>query len=95
MTAVILSGCTYTVIHYDEADFIGKTSSEIIYEYGAFDCITLPADEDGIYRGARCGYTIQTSQKGFWGSSPEKIFFITFDENGIAVECKIGHRPGG
>jgi hypothetical protein len=47
------------------------------------------------YRNCRCGYTIQKPQKGFLGTQPEKIFFICFDENGVAISCEEGFRPGG
>jgi hypothetical protein len=55
----------------------------------------MPADGDGLYRNCRCGYTIQKPQKGFLGTQPEKIFFICFDENGVAISCEEGFRPGG
>ena len=76
-------------------DFLGKTSAEIIDEYGAFDCVSLPASEDGLYKNCQCGYTIKEPKKAFLGTSPEVLLFISFDENGIAIECEEGHRPGG
>ena len=87
-----LAGCN---AKYHEAEFVGKTSSEIIQEFGPFDCTGMPAAEDGLYRNCQCGYTIKEPQKGFLGTSPEILFFITFDENGIAVACEEGYRPGG
>lgn len=87
-----LAGCA---AKYDAEDFIGKTSAEIISEYGAFDCTTMPASEDGLYRNCRGGYTIKEPKTGFFGTSEEVLFFISFDENGIAKECAEGHRPGG
>ena len=87
-----LAGCR---AKYNEDDFIGKTSAEIVNEFGLFDCIEWPAGEDGLYRNTQCGYTIKEPQKGFWGTSAEVLFFITFDENGIAIACQEGYRPGG
>ena len=80
---------------YRPDDFLGKSSVQIEVEYGSFDCISAPADPDGLYRNCRCGYTIQEPQKGFLGTQPEKIFFICFDENGVAVSCEEDYRPGG
>lgn len=89
---LLLVGCSPK---YCEDAFIGKTSAEIISQYGPFDCISMDASEDGLYRNCMCGYTINEPQAGFLGTSPEILFFITFDENGIAVECSEGYRPGG
>lgn len=93
-TCFILSfiGCT---AKYRAENFIGKTSAEIISQYGSFDCIGMPSNEDGLYRNCQCGYTIKEPQVGFLGTSPERLFFITFDENGIAIKCEEGYRPGG
>ncbi len=87
-----LTGCS---AQYSEDDFLGKSSAEIMVEYGVFDCITMPVSDDGLYRNCQCGYTIKESKVGFLGSSPEKLFFISFDENGIATKCEEGYRPGG
>ena len=87
-----LAGCSYR--RYDVDWIIGKTSAEIIDKYGAFDCTYMPAGEDGLYR-SKCGYTIKDPQRGFLGTSPEVLLFIRFDENGIAVDCEKGSRPGG
>ena len=35
-----LSACS---AQYSEEDFLGKTSAEIVAEFGAFDCVTMPA----------------------------------------------------
>ncbi len=80
---------------YNEDMFIGKTSAEIEEEFGPFDCTIASASADGLYRNGRCGYTIKEPKKGFLGTSDEVLYFITFDENGIAVECEEGYRPGG
>lgn len=80
---------------YNEKDFIGKSSIEIVDEYGEFDCITMPVCEDGLYKNCRCGYTIKEAKQGFLGISEEVLFFISFDENGNATECEDGYRPGG
>lgn len=89
--ALSLAGCA----KYRSSDFIGKTSAEIVGEFGEFDCALMPAGEDGLYRNCRCGYTVKEPQKGFLGTSPEILFFILFDENGVAVSCEEGYRPGG
>ena len=88
----LLSGCGNK---YDEKDFIGKTSAEIISEYGEFDFMASRADEDDLYRNCRCGYTVKEPKVGFLGTSDEILFFITFDENGVAKKCEEGYRPGG
>ena len=92
LLVLFLVGCSSK---YDPEDFIGKTSEEIISQYGSFDCLSMPADEDGLYRNCSCGYTIQEADKGLFGKSEEELFFITFDENGIATMCDEGFRPGG
>ena len=89
---VALAGCGGK---YKEKDLIGKTSAEIEAEYGKFDCILMPPDEDGLYRNCRCGYTIKEPRVGFLGTDPEMLFFIHFDKNGVAYECSEGYRPGG
>ena len=86
-----LAGCSSK---YDAEDFIGKTSAEIVDENGAFDCVIGEAD-DGIYSNCKCGYTIKEKKAGFLGSSDEVLFFICFDENGVATRCEEGVRPGG
>ena len=88
---MMLCGCQ----KYQAADFIGKTSAEIIAQYGKFDCLGKPADKNGSYRTTFCGYTVKERRVGFFGTDPEVLFFIRFDENGIAVECYEGYRPGG
>ena len=92
LLVLFLVGCSPK---YNPEDFIGKTSEEIISQYGSFDCLSMPADEDGLYRNCSCGYTIQEADKGLFGKSEEELFFITFDENGIATMCDEGFRPGG
>lgn len=87
-----LTGCA---AKYDAEDFIRKTSAEIVSEYGPFDCTTMYASDDGLYRNCRGGYTIKEPKTGFFGNSEEVLFFISFDENGITAECAEGYRPGG
>jgi hypothetical protein len=41
------------------------------------------------------GYTVKEPKVGFLGTSDEILFFITFDENGVAKKCEEGYRPGG
>ena len=73
---------------YRPDDFLGKSSVQIEADYGAFDCTLMPADPDGLYRNCRCGYTVP-------GANPEVLLFIFFDENGVAIKCEEGYRPGG
>ena len=80
---------------YSEDNFIGKSSNEIEAEFGTFDCCGMPVSEDGLYRNTACGYTIKEPKATFFGTNPEVLFFITFDENGKAISCKEGYRPGG
>lgn len=87
-----LAGCSSK---YGAEDFIGKTSAEIVDENGAFDCVIGETGEDGLYRDSKCGYTIKAKKAGFLGSSDEVLFFICFDENGVATRCEEGVRPGG
>ena len=96
LAALLLVGCmNYYVRKYDEDDFVGKSSKEIVAEFGKFDCTSKDADADGVYRNAMCGYTIREKRAGFLDSVPEILFFIHFDEDGIAVSCEEGYRPGG
>ena len=92
LLVLLLVGCSSK---YNPENFIGKTSEEIISQYGSFDCLSMPADEDGLYKNCRCGYTIKKAAKGFLGESEEELLFITFDENGVATMCDEGYRPGG
>ena len=89
-----LSGCG-TKQNYNADDYLGKTSSQIEAEYGAFDCCGSPRNEDGLYRNTSCGYTIQEPKRGFLGTDPEWLVFIRFDENGVAYDTYEGYRPGG
>ena len=98
LIAVCICLCLSTAgcrARYDADDIIGKTSLEIMSEYGEFECVTMPVGEDGLYRNCRCGYTVKEARKGFLDKSEEVLFFIGFDENGVAVECEKGYRPGG
>ena len=83
----MLTGCS----QYKEERFLGKTSVQIVSEYGEFDCSTMPVSDDGLYRNCRCGYTIRRGNH--W--MEERLYFITFDSNGMAVACERGYRPGG
>ena len=78
---------------YNGEDFIRKTSTEIVAQYGAFDFTTIAVREDGLYKDCKCGYVIQESSAGLWGNSREMMFFIVFDENGIAVSCFESETP--
>lgn len=89
-----LAGCT-TKQKYIANDYLGKTSAQIEEEYGKFDCCGQPVGDDGLYRNTACGYTIQEPKKGFFGTDPEWLVFIQFDENGIAYNTYEGYRPGG
>lgn len=87
IAAFSLAGCG---AKYREKDFIGKTSEEIIAQFGQFDCIVASKNPEGLYISGRCGYTIKESQ-----TAKEVIYFIYFDENGTAYKCEKGYRPGG
>lgn len=93
LLCLLLVGCSEK--RYDAADFVGKTSAQIIAEFGEFDCVGTEPGADGTYRNTSCGYTIRAPRVGFLGTDPEILFFIVFDENDIAVDCYEGHRPGG
>lgn len=87
-----LAGCGP---QYREDDLLGKTSAQIQAEFGPFHCIGCDADPDGLYRNTSCGYTLREPRVGFLGTDPEWLFFISFDQNGIAASCYEGYRPGG
>ena len=91
---LFLAGCG-TGQTYHAEDFLGKTSAQIEEEYGSFDCCGMPVGEDGLYRNTSCGYTIRAPRQGFLGTDPELLFFICFDENGVAHDTYEGYRPGG
>lgn len=99
LTAAVTVSLLFTVAcredKYDENDFIGRSSADIIAEYGNFDCIKGAVSDDGIYRNTGCGYTVKEAETGFLGTSEEELFFIHFNEDGIAEECYYGTRPGG
>ena len=93
LSGLLLGGCLKE--KFREVDFLGKTSAQITAEFGEFDCVVNHASEDGLYRNSSCGYTITEPRVGFLGTDPEVLFFIYFDENGIALRCYEGYRPGG
>ena len=95
LCAVLLFSLIGCSSKYPADGFIGKNSAQIEAEYGAFDCSGMPISEDGLYRNTSCGYTVKEARVGFLGTYPEVLLFITFDENGIAVSCEEGYRPGG
>lgn len=91
---ISLTGCSEK---YNEEYIIGKSSDEIVSTYGEFDNIIgidVP-DENGVYRNCKCGYTVEEAKKGFFGASDEILFYIHFDEKGLATECENAPRPGG
>ena len=87
-----LAGCSPK---YNADDYIGKTSAQIEAEFGTFDCVKMPVSEDGLYRNTACGYTVKEAKASLIGTEPEVLFFIIFDENGVAISCGEGYRPGG
>ena len=95
LSVIIVFGLAGCGSKYREDDFVGKTSLQIENEYGKFDCIGMPVSADGLYRSTACGYTIREARVGFFGTNPEWLFFISFDENGVAVDTYEGYRPGG
>ena len=92
LTAILLVSCGGK---YSESDFLGKTSAEIVSEFGEYDIMSKAPDSDGLHRNAVCGYTIREKRKGFLDSIPEVLIYIVFDENGIATDCYEDYRPGG
>lgn len=88
----ILSGCGKK---FNSDDYIGKTSADIIEEYGDFDYVLEDTDPEGLYKSTKCGYTYREKKVGFLGTSEEEFFFIHFNERGIAYKCDYGVRPGG
>lgn len=85
---LLITGCTSG---YRSSEMIGKTSAEIIQQYGAFDYLTMHAEDDGLYKNCRCGYTIREAYPSFLGRKEEILYFITFDENGIAIKFQKGY----
>lgn len=92
LSLISLVGCNKK---YNKEDFIGKTSIEIVNEFGIFDYTGMPIEYDGLFKSCQCGYTIDEAKKGYLGTSSEVLYIITFDENGIAIYCEEGYRPGG
>ncbi len=81
---------------YNPDDIIGLTSKEVIEKYGDFEYTFSERSEDGYYSNTSCGYIVEEKKVGFLGTTPEKYFMISFDENGVAVICKVivGRRGG-
>ncbi len=75
----------------DEEWLIGKTSAEIIERYGEFDHTHGDPSEDGLYRNTSCGYLTKDKRAGFFGTSPEEYYMITFDAEGRAVSIERDH----
>ncbi len=53
ITTIFMSVCLMLFLagcgdKYKEEDFIGKTSLEIVEEYGPFDCVIASPGEDGL-----------------------------------------------
>lgn len=92
LLVVTLCGCQEDK-KYKAEDFIGLTSAEIEEQYGQFDNVRMPADEDGLYRRCGCGYIVKEEQVGFFGTTPPQMFMIYFDEQGIAYKC--AYETGG
>lgn len=92
---MVLSVCGCSNAQYRESDFLGKTSAQIVSEFGEFDCVGKAADADGLYRNTSCGYSLGEPDPGLFSSSPELLFYISFDENGIACRCYESNRPEG
>ncbi len=88
----LLSGCGKK---FNSDNYIGKNSVEIIDEYGEFDYVIGEANDGGLYKNTKCGYTSKDEQVGFLGTSEEEFYFIYFDERGVAYKCDYGVRPGG
>ncbi len=83
---LVFSGCQAR--QYNENDFIGSTSGDIIAEYGDFDRIPQNAqDSDGLYRDCCCGYLVEKADYSFLGNRFDKYFMIYFDEAGLAYRC--------
>ena len=93
LLSLLLIGCSSE--KYSEADFLGRSSAQIVAQFGEFDCTGRSPDADGLYRSTSCGYTVREPRTGFLGTDPELLFFISFDENGVAFDCYEGYRPGG
>ena len=87
---LILSISSCSSMHYDEKDFLGKTSLQIEAQFGKFDNHQSRADDDGLYKCTKCGYRLTPDKRGLWGTPiPGKYYMISFDENGVAHECQI------
>ena len=84
-SAVLLTSCGKKY-KYDSDWIIGKNSQEIIEQYGEFDVVTMPKNDQGLYSSAICSYIIVPKKVGYLGTTPERLFSIGFDENGIADE---------
>lgn len=96
--AASLIGALGLVIHkyinrYDEENYIGLTAEQIMNRYGPFDRVSFWDNTDQYRSGV---YIVKPERVGFFGTSYEEYFVISFDENGVACECSYvyGGRGG-
>ena len=73
---------------YNSDDFIGLSSQQIVEEFGEFDNIGMPPNEDGLYCNCECGYVIAETKSGILGTISPELFMIRFDANSIAVRAQ-------
>ncbi len=77
---------------WQERLFVGKSAQSILETYGSFDYGDRAKTD---YANCTVGYTIRQASPGFLQQRPELLFYIHFDENGIADRCYEGERKGG
>ena len=82
--------------NYKESLILGKTSAEVVELYGEFDQCTGFRGEDGLLRSGRGVYIVREREaSGFLVYVPQKLFYISFDANGIAVKTGVCDGPWG
>lgn len=90
--------CSFLTVaeKYDKEWIIGKTSSEIESQYGAFDIwLYEQKNEMGNYYNTSCGYLTKKGKSSL-ASAEDEFLVICFDEDGIAYKIKENYpRPGG
>ena len=94
---VIIIGATLISQQYQFMRFknevLGKTSAEVVELYGAFDNTGMPAGQDGLYRNTCCTYIVVEKRVGFLGTTPPKVYSVSFNHNGIAVDVAYETDP--
>ncbi len=81
---------------FSEQDIIGLNSKEVMEKYGSdIYQAGMPQDEDGYFRRCAISYLVEKGRKSEFFETPDKIFVICFDRDGIAYDCYYDIGPWG